>query len=470
MMGKERIDYLSFIRDGKELGGWQKAKLVGKLSLPTIMAQLTSIIMQYIDASMVGHMGANASASIGLVSSTTWLFASLCSAATAGFYIQVAHQIGAKKYEEARGVMRSSFPVVLAVTLVMMTVGILISGRLPGWLGGTQDIRNDASWYFMIYICFLPAAACNRLAGGMLQCSGNMKTPGLLNSLMCLLDVMFNGLFIFPTSTHQIGSVALTLPGLGLGVKGAALGTGVAELVIACIMLYSLCIRSKLLHLRKEKVVCDTKAVLRSAATLSLPIALENLITCSAYVMFTKIVAPLGAISIAAHSFAVTAESLCYMPGYGIGEAATTLVGQSVGAKRRDMTRSFARMTTAFGVAIMTGMGVFMYFAAPFMMGLLTPEQSVCTLGTGVLRIEAFAEPLYGASIVASGALRGAGDTLMTSVLNFGSIWLVRLPLGFFLARQYGLTGVWIAMCIELCVRGTLFLIRLFREGWMKKL
>ena len=150
-MGKERIDYLSFIRDGRELGGWQKAELVVKLSLPTIMAQLTSILMQYIDASMVGHMGANASASIGLVSSTTWLFASLCSAATAGFYIQVAHQIGAKKYEEARGVMRSSFPVVLAVTLVMMTVGILISGRLPGWLGGTQDIRNDASWYFMIY-------------------------------------------------------------------------------------------------------------------------------------------------------------------------------------------------------------------------------------------------------------------------------------------------------------------------------
>ena len=158
------------------------------------------------------------------------------------------------------------------------------------------------------------------------------------------------------------------------------------------------------------------------------------------------------------------------MPGYGIGEAATTLVGQSVGAKRREMSRSFARMTTAFGVAIMTGMGVFMYFAAPFMMGLLTPEQSVRTLGTGVLRIEAFAEPLYGASIVASGALRGAGDTLMTSVLNFGSIWLVRLPLGFLLAKQYGLTGVWIAMCMELCVRGTLFLIRLFREQWMKKL
>lgn len=254
------------------------------------------------------------------------------------------------------------------------------------------------------------------------------------------------------------------------GVKGAAFGTGVAELVIACIMLYSLCVRSELLHLRKEQGICDTKGVLRSATALSLPIALENMITCSAYVMFTKIVAPLGAIALAAHSFAVTAESLCYMPGYGIGEAATTLVGQSVGAKRREMSRSFARMTTAFGVAIMTGMGVFMYFAAPFMMGLLTPEQSVRTLGTGVLRIEAFAEPLYGASIVASGALRGAGDTLMTSVLNFGSIWLVRLPLGFLLAKQYGLTGVWIAMCMELCVRGTLFLIRLFREQWMKKL
>ena len=346
-MGKERIDYLSFIRDGRELGGWQKAELVVKLSLPTIMAQLTSILMQYIDASMVGHMGANASASIGLVSSTTWLFASLCSAATAGFYIQVAHQIGAKKYEEARGVMRKSFPVVLAVTLVMMTVGILISGRLPGWLGGTAEIQRDASRYFLIYICSLPVFACNRLAGGMLQCSGNMKTPGLLNSLMCILDVIFNGLFIFPASTHQIGSVAITLPGLGLGVKGAAFGTGVAELVIACIMLYSLCVRSELLHLRKEQGICDTKGVLRSATALSLPIALENMITCSAYVMFTKIVAPLGAIALAAHSFAVTAESLCYMPGYAddqctelwqymVGQTASgVLSGKAVWTDRR---------------------------------------------------------------------------------------------------------------------------------------
>lgn len=181
------------------------------------------------------------------------------------------------------------------------------------------------------------------------------------------------------------------------------------------------------------------------------------------YVTFTKIVAPLGTIALAAHSFSITAESVCYMPGYGIGHAATTIVGQSLGAGRKDITKKLSWFATGLGVGIMTLMGVLLYIFAPDMIGMLSPDPGIRELGTAVLRIEAFAEPMYAASIVAAGVFRGAGKTLTSSVLNLVSVWLIRIPLAAFLAPMFGLSGVWIAMCTELIVRGSLFLI------WLKR-
>ena len=122
-----------------------------------------------------------------------------------------------------------------------------------------------------------------------------------------------------------------------------------------------------------------------------LPMAVEHTVICGAQIMTTVIVAPLGVFAIAANSFAITTESLCYMLGYGIADAATTLVGQSYGAGRRDLTRQFARITVLVGMAVMGVMGVVMYLGAPFMMGTMTQEPEVLRLGVKALRIEAFA-------------------------------------------------------------------------------
>ena len=103
------------------------------------------------------------------------------------------------------------------------------------------------------------------------------------------------------------------------------------------------------------------------------------------------------------------------------------------------------------------------------MFRMLTPDPEVRALGAQVLRIEAFAEPLFAVSIVAAGALRGAGDTLVPSILNLVSMWGVRITLATLLAPRMGLAGVWLAMCLELCARGILFLIRLLRGRWLEK-
>ena len=438
---KGKTDYLlSLIREGKSMTLGQQLRLTAYLSVPAIMAQVSSIAMQYIDASMVGSLGANAAASIGLVSTTTWLFWGLCAAAATGFSVQVAHRIGAGDFAGAKKILRQSVTATLVFSSLLAVVGISISG-------------------------------VNFLAGGMLRCSGNMRVPSMLNVLMCFWDVVFNFFLIFPTRQVDWWGWEFIVPGVGLGVEGAVLGTVLAELITAGGMMWYLCRRSSMLRLSGgQGSFLPRKETLRQAVRISLPMGFEHIAICGAQIMTTVIVAPLGIVAIAANSFAIIAESLCYMPGYGISEAATTLVGQSLGANRIRLLKRFANITVWSGMLIMGVMGVLMYVAAPQIIGVMTPVEEIRMLGIGILRIEAFAEPMFAASIVAYGVFVGAGNTFVPSLMNFGSIWGVRLTLAAWLAPTMGLRGVWLAMCIELCFRGAIFLVRLWSGNWIYKL
>ena len=453
---REHVDLLAYIREGREMTQGEKLRLIISLSIPSILAQISATVMFFIDASMVGHLGAKASASIGLVETTGWLMGGLGAAANMGFSVQVAHAIGANDFERARRVLRQSLVCCLLWSLSITTVALLVSGRLPYWLGGSAEIAHDASLYFALIGVFGIFYQIEGLGGSMLKCSGNMKIPSMLNICMCLMDVIFNYLFIYI---------------LGMGVMGAALGTGLAELVTACLMMYFLLVRSDMLSLVGRPGSFKPKAdVVQNAIKIGAPMGLQHLLMGGAQIVSTLIVAPLGTVAIAAHSLGITVESLCYMPGFGIAEAATMLVGQSFGAGKRKLTQSFAHMSTGLGVAVMTLMGVLMWIFASELMSLMTPVDEIIAIGAECLRIEAFAEPMFAASIVINGIFIGAGDTLRPAIMSLASMWGVRLTLAALLATTYGLPGVWTAMAIELTFRGIIFLVRLVQGGWMRKM
>ena len=447
---------LSYIREGRMMTRREKLSLIIQLSIPSILAQISATVMFFIDASMVGHLGAKASAAIGLVETTGWLMGGLASAANMGFSVQIAHFIGANDFEAARRVMRQSLVCCLIWALIISVSSIAISPFLPYWLGGTQEIAHDASLYFAIFgFCGL-FFQMEGLAGSMLKCSGNMKIPSVLNIGMCVMDVIFNYFFIYI---------------LGLGVMGAAIGTGVAILITAILMLYFLLVKSKMLSLVGRPGSFKPKSdTVSTAFKIGAPMGLQHMLMGGAQIVSTLIVAPLGTIAIAAHSLAITVESLCYMPGYGIAEAATTLVGQGIGAGQRLLTRSFAYLSVSLGITIMTVMGIMMWIFAPELMGIMSPVEEVIALGTDVLRIEAWAEPMFAAAIVVNGVFIGAGDTFIPAIMSLASMWAVRLTLAATLAPKYGLKGVWTAMAIELFFRGSIFLVRLLKGGWSEKL
>lgn len=455
MLYSKKTEYLmESIRSGRAMVRSEKLNLIVGLSIPSMLAQISTVMMFFIDASMVGHLGAEASASIGLIESTTWLVGSLLSAAATGFSVQVAHFIGANDFVKARQVFRHALICGLAFSVFLSLIGVGIHLHLPYWLGGGADIASASSGYFLIYSLVLPFVYLYHTSEMMLKSAGNMHTPSVMAVLVCICDVIFNYIFIYICK---------------LGVVGAAMGTALAYICISLPNLYLSACKNRMLNLRQDHVRFHwVKEYVQRACKISIPIAIQNILMSGAQIVSTMIVAPLGNIAIAAHSFAITAESLCYMPGYGIGDAATTLVGQTHGAGRIDLCKNFAYMTVGLGMLVMALMGVIMYVFAPEMIGVLSPVEAIRQLGTTCLRIEAFAEPFFAASIVTYCVCVGAGDTFKPAAINLGTMWLVRLTLAYGLSKSYGLEGVWIAMTTELTFRGVLFLIRLFRGSWMK--
>ena len=174
--------------------------------------------------------------------------------------------------------------------------------------------------------------------------------------------------------------------------------------------------------------------------------------------------------AVAANHLAVTAESISYLPASGVAVAGTTLVGQAIGAGRKDLAQRFARTVSWMGIVIMTFGGSILFFFAPQLIQIFSTDPEVIDLGSQVLRIVAFAEPLFGASIVASGCLRGAGDTKFTALVSFISVtfirpaasWLLCYPMGL------GLMGAWLGTALDQLVRFLLTFVRFRKGNWTK--
>ena len=453
------------MRQGETIPLQDTAGVVLMLSIPSILEQIVVTAMEYIDAAMVGHIGAEATAAIGIVSSSTWLLHGILVGLYNAFSIQIAQYLGADRQQDARGVLRQAMLFNLAAGLAAAAFGIGISGHLPGWLGADVSLQANASAYFAIWSAALPFTMAMGMYTSMLRASGDALTPGLISVLVCVLDVVFNFFLINPTRTLW----GITVWGAGLGVPGAALGTALATVVGGLLALCILLFREGPLCIRKPGSWKITRACIRNLGKVGVPLAAERAALSSAQVLQVRIVSQLGTVAIAANSLGVSAEGLCYMAGYGIQGAAIALIGQAVGAHRKDMAKRFAWLCTLMGMGIMTLTGAGLFAFAPALMSIFTADAAVIALGARVLRIEAFAEPMFGASIVASGAMQGAGDSTACFVLNLVSMWGIRLTLAFLLAPRFGLVGVWGAMCFELCVRGLLFLIRLARGKWLEK-
>lgn len=438
------------------------------LAWPAILEQLMFTAVQYVDTAMVGRLGANATAAVGVTSSSIWLFNGLFAAASIGFSVQVAQLLGAGRTAEARSVTAQSLRFILLFGVLAGGAGVALSFFLPDLLGAAPDVAPDAGWYFRIIAMGMPFMLGTNMISAILRCAGDARSPMLLNSLINVLNMILNFFLIYPTRTVDIFGGEMRIPGAGLGVKGAAMASSLATAFIFCLFLLLLFRRPGPVQITRMDSSKLQPECLRSALRLGLPVAMERGSMCLAQILITGMISGIGTVAMAANHLAVTAESISYSPAYGVSAAATALVGQAAGAKKKNLAMRFAKITTYIGIALMAAGGLLLFVLARPLIMLFTADEEVIVLGTTVLRIVAFAEPLFGAAIVGSGALRGAGDSRAPFLICLGTMWGVRITLVLLLARPLGLVGVWLAMAAELTVRGVIFLVRMFSGRWLQ--
>ena len=244
------------MRQGETIPLGDTARVALFLSIPAILEQLVVTAMEYIDAAMVGHIGAEATASIGIVSSSTWLLHGILVGLYTAFSIQIAQYLGADRQDDARGILRQAILFNLILGLSAAAFGIGISRFLPGWLGADVALQANASSYFAIWSAALPFTMAMGMYTAMLRASGDALTPSLISLLVCLLDVVFNFFLINPARTIVCFGQSIPVWGAGLGVPGAALGTALSTVIGGLLALGILLLREGPLCIQIGRASC----------------------------------------------------------------------------------------------------------------------------------------------------------------------------------------------------------------------
>nr|MBQ4319260.1 MATE family efflux transporter [Clostridia bacterium] len=357
------------------------------LAWPTMLEQIMSTAVQYVDTAMVGSIGTHATAAVGSTTTVSWLIGSTVSAVGVGFLAYIAKAYGAGEKDRAKKASSQAVLTVIVLGVFFTVLTLSLSGFVPVWMQVDESIRDTAAKYFFIIYMPMLFRCATSIFGTILRSVGDTKTPMRVGICVNIINVILNFVLIYPTRTFG----GLTIPGAGIGVLGAAAASAAAYTAGGIIITVVLWKHPEISP--KGQSFRPDREVLGPCLKVALPNALQRFGTSLGYVAFAAMVNSLGEIATAAHTIANTVESAFYIPGYGMQTAAATLAGNALGAKDEKRIKDLARMITLIEVVLMILSGAALFVFAPHMMGLFSKETAVIMLGSTVLRMVAVSEP-----------------------------------------------------------------------------
>lgn len=425
------------------------------LSVPTIIEQLLSTLLQYVDTAMVGRLGEQATASVSITTTITWLVNSIPSAIGVAVLALVARYLGSRDNAAIKDISKQSLILVVISGILLGGISVLLSPFIPRWMGAEEAIQEQAAIYFAIISIPMVFRSASTVFGAAIRATKDTKTPMIISVLANVINIVCNALFIY---------------GLHWGVTGAAIGSALSYIFSGIAMFFAY--RKKdVLYFRLKELSVNSKKLLE-CAKVGVPILGTNLASCLGYVVFASLVSDMGTTTFAAHSIAVTAETLFYIPGYGLRTATSTLIGHALGERDRKKFESTAYLSVFVTMGIMVLNGVFLFFAARPLMNLLTSSEAVAALGAKMLRLVAFSEPFFGLMIIMEGIFYGLGRTQYTFLVETFSMWAVRILLTVFCVKLWHLSlqAVWVCMIADNVCKAVLLTIPILSKRFRGKL
>ncbi len=422
------------------------------LAWPAILEGIFQTVLQYVDTAMVGRLGAEATATVSLSSTYNWLIHSVIGAFGVAFLSYIARAIGEKNQEKIHSAANQVVFITVVVGAVFTIVTLWMAPFMPGWMGADEAIRQDASRYYAYVNMPMLFRAATIIFGAAIRATGDTKTPMRVNVFVNFLNIGLNYIFIYM---------------LCKGAVGAGIATGISVAVGGVMMTWAF-VRNNILHGEGYRFSIDclqpNHKVLSGIMAIGLPIVMTRVASCMGHVVFTSFVSSMATSIYAAHAIAITAEEIFYIPGYGMQSATSTLIGNAIGEGDIKKQKEIKAISVISIFVLMCITGVLLYFGAEFMMRIFTKDEQVVAIGTKLLRMVAFTEPVFGTSAVMEGIYNGMGRTKYPLFVELVSMWGVRIVGAFVCVRVLGLgiTSVWVMMILNNILKAILLVIGIF--------
>ncbi|MDY2611358.1 MAG: MATE family efflux transporter [Oscillospiraceae bacterium] len=444
-------------------------KTIVLLAWPVFLEQIFTTLVSYADTAMVGSLGAWATASVTISNPPIMLLNGIVMALGVGITSLVARGVGAKDPQTVKKLMHHAIWAIIVIGIPICLITTALHRMIPLWMGAGPDILDAAAQYNLIISFGRFFMVVSMMLNSAFRGYGDTKTPLLVNTVMNIVNVIFNFLLIYPTREISLFGYSFTVYGAGLEVNGAAIASSLGMAVAGLMTLWVAFFRKNEYQIHMKNGWKIDKALTKQIFGISFPSMLERIFMSSSGVFVTSSIAALGTANVAANSLCLTAESLSYMPAFAFQTAVTTLVGQSLGAKKPTLAEKFVRQTLFMGVVAMafTGAGLFVF--SNQLIGVFTPDADVIALAAHCLRLVAFMQIPQVAAWIFSGVLRGAGDTKFNFYITAATNWGIRTLWSVLAIRvfHFGLFSTQVVMLVEIIVRLFLLYLR-YRTGKWK--
>lgn len=425
------------------------------LAIPATIENVLQTAVGFIDALMISKIGLVAVTAVGIANTILNVYLALFIALGVGASALIAQKFGAKRPDEAQKVTNQAVMLTLAVSLLLGIISIFFGESLLRVMGASEAVLQEALQFFMVVGGGALFMGLMTIFGSILRATGDTKSPMKISVVVNIGNVVIDYILIF-----GLGPIP------ALGVLGTAIGT-VLSRGLGCWLLYR--------KVQQSESPVDHASLFNSGnyrplVNLSIPATLERLVMRLGQVLYFGLIVSISAKTFAAHSIAGNIESFTYMPAYGLATAATTLVGNAVGAGESQQAKRYGYSAAKYGVIFMTLLGVVLFFGAPFFASLFTSDQEALRQIVIALRIDAFAQPGLAISLITTGALQGMGDTKSPLYSTAFGMWGIRV-VGVIVLSKYlglGIAGIWLSIAIDLYLR-SLFLVYKFNHNLSDK-
>lgn len=427
------------------------------LAWPSLIENLLQTMLGFVDLVFVGQLGAEAIAGVGLGNQLMFLLLVSFMGLSVGNQALVARAIGAGDKEYAQRIAKQSLIIAAVLSLFIAAVGLIFSDSIIAVMGATADVTAIGGAFLRIVSTFSIVMGVMLIGGGTLRGSGDTRTPMVITGLINFINIALDYLLIF-------GNFGFPR----LGPVGSAVATTIARAVGAALILYVLFKRGSILKLPVRGGWNFQRDVVARILNIGWPAAAEQIVFQLGFLTFSAIAIFLGTADLAAQQIAFNISGFSILPAFAFGVAATTLVGQNLGAQNPDRAEASAWQALKSGMVWMCLMGVGFYVWRDWLVGIYTTDPDVIRLGEMCLIFIAVAQPLQAISVVLASALRGAGDTRATLIFTFIGIWIVRVAFGYLMGIVFGLGlfGVWLGWIADFLTRATLIAWRFRGARW----